>query len=98
MEQLLKYIHSLTEFSQESWKILHPVLTKKHYKKGEQLLENGKVCNSLFYIEKGFCRSYYIIDGIEKNTAFYFENDIATNINRFGNGEQSAYSIKACEP
>lgn len=98
MDALLKYIHSITTFTAESWMLLQPALSKNKYKKNEFLLKEGEVCNSLFFIEKGFCRSYYELDGIEKNTAFYLENDIATNIRSFGSGLQSEANIIACEP
>ena len=97
MEKLLKYIHSLTAFSNESWELLQPALTKKEFKKNEFLLMEGEVCSSLFYIDKGYCKSYYENDGIAKNTAFFFENEIATNINSFGSGQKSEYNIVACE-
>ncbi len=98
MEKLLNYIHSLTDFSEQSWQILLPVLTRMEVKKGTHLLTEGNVCNTLFYIEEGYCRSYHVKNGAEKNTAFFFENDIATNIASFGSGEPSAYFIQACEP
>lgn len=97
MENLLKYIHSLTEFSDESWELLQPALTKKKFNKNEFLLKEGQVCDSLFYIDNGYCKSYYEIDGIKKNTFFFFENDIATNIESFGSGRKSEFNIAACE-
>lgn len=98
MITLLKYIHSLTTFSDESWELLQPALTKQSFKKNEYLLKQGEVCNALFYIDKGYCKSYYEIDGVVKNTGFFFENEIATNIKSFGNGEKSEFNIMACEP
>ncbi|SDL19819.1 hypothetical protein SAMN04487898_1163 [Pedobacter sp. ok626] len=98
MANLLKYIHSLTVFSEESWELLQPALSKKQYKKNEFLRHEGHICNSLFYIDSRYCKSYYEIDGVKKNTAFFFENDIATNINSFGSGEKSEFNIVACEP
>lgn len=98
MDALLKYIHSITEFSAESWALLQPALSKKRFKKNEFLLKEGDVCNSLFFIEEGYCRSYYELDGIEKNTGFFLENDIATNIRSFGSGQRSEANIIACEP
>ncbi|QNL48008.1 Crp/Fnr family transcriptional regulator [Olivibacter sp. SDN3] len=98
MKNLLKYIYSLTDFSDESWKQLQGALTKREFKKNELLLKEGEVCNALFYIDKGYCRSYYSLDGIAKNTGFYFENDLTTNINSFGSGQKSMYNIIACEP
>ena len=98
MNNLLKYIHSLTPFSDESWKLLQPALTLKEFKKNELLLNEGQICNSLFYIDNGYCKSYYEIDGVVKNTGFFFENEIATNVHSFGSGQKSEFNIMACEP
>src|SRR5690606_1708104 len=98
MENLKKYIHSLTTFSHQSWNMLLPALTKTTFKKNDFLLQQGKICNSLFYIDRGFCKSYYDIDGVAKNTEFFFENEIATNINSFASGQKSEFNIVACEP
>lgn len=98
MDNLLKYIQSLTNFSDKSWELLQPALIKREFRKNELLLKEGQVCNSLFYIEKGYCKSYYEIEGVVKNTGFFFENEIATNIRSFGSGQKSEYNIVACEP
>ncbi|WP_321287735.1 Crp/Fnr family transcriptional regulator [uncultured Sunxiuqinia sp.] len=98
MNKLLTYIRSLTTFSDESWEKLQPALSKKEFAKNELLLRKNQVCNSLFYIEIGYCKSCYEIDGNKKNTAFYFENEIATNVTSFGSGLKSKYSIIASEP
>lgn len=98
MDNLQKYIRSLTTFSDTSWDLLQPALTKKDFKKNEFLLRQGQVCNSLFYIDSGYCKSYYDIDGVVKNTGFFFENEIATNISSFGSGQKSDFNIVACEP
>ena len=97
MDNLLKYIHLLTVFSDKSWELLQPALTKREFRKNELLLKEGEVCNSLLYIDKGYCKSYYEIDGVVKNTGFFFENEIATNIKSFGNGQRSEFNIVACE-
>ncbi|WON93986.1 Crp/Fnr family transcriptional regulator [Sphingobacterium sp. Lzh-3] len=97
MDNLRNYIHALVDFSTDSWHLLQPTLTLRNFKKNDLLLEQGKVCNSLFFIDKGYCRSYYVIDGTVKNIGFFFENDIATNIQSFGSGKKSEFNIVACE-
>lgn len=98
MQNLLKYIHSLTDFSEKSWETLLPALTKVKIEKGGYLLKEDQVCDSLYFIDEGYCRSYFNKDGFEKNTAFYFEGEIVTNINSFANNQKSSYYIQACEP
>lgn len=97
MDNLLKFIRSLTSFSDKSWEQLQPALTKREFKKNEFLLRQGQICNSLFYIDNGYCKNYYEIDGVVKNTGFFFENEITTNISSFGNGQKSDFNIVACE-
>lgn len=98
MNNLLKYIHALTTFSEESWELLQPALVQRTFERNEWLLQEGQVCNSLFYMDSGYCRSYYQIDGVMKNTGFFFENEIATNVHSFGSGQKSEFNIIACEP
>ncbi|MGN7705808.1 Crp/Fnr family transcriptional regulator [Chryseobacterium sp. 22543] len=97
MENLLKYIRLLTPFSDKSWEILQPALSERNYRKNELMLQKDEVCNTLFYIDNGFCKSYYEIDGDIKNTGFFFENEIVTNISSFGSGQKSEFNIIACE-
>ncbi|ROI06332.1 Crp/Fnr family transcriptional regulator [Chryseobacterium sp. G0240] len=97
MTRLLSYIRSLTSFSDESWTLLQPALSQKLYRKNELILKEGDICNSLFYIDQGFCKSYYEIEGVVKNTDFFFEDEIATDIRSFGSGQTSEFNIVACE-
>ncbi|WP_143306441.1 Crp/Fnr family transcriptional regulator [Chitinophaga vietnamensis] len=98
MNSFLAYIHSLTSFSAESWQTLSPALTAVSFPKNGYLLEAGKVCDALFFISSGHCRAFYDKDGQDINTAFFFEHDIATNINSFASGEKSGFAIQALEP
>ncbi|MEM6845900.1 MAG: Crp/Fnr family transcriptional regulator [Bacteroidota bacterium] len=42
-------------------------------KKGTTLLEQGQISNEGYFVLKGCIRTYYVIDGEEKTTAFYTE-------------------------
>lgn len=97
MNSLKRYIESITEFSEHSWTILSACLTELELKKNEPLLKEGEVCTSVFFITAGICKSSYNLDGKEINTAFYFQNDFATNVKSLRTAEKSEYSIKACE-
>lgn len=98
MENLLHYIRTLTDFSDEAWACLQPALHSHQFRKNDFLIKEGDICNKLFYIEKGYCKSYYTIDAEKKNTGFFFEDEIATDIQSFGSGHPSTFNIVACEP
>ena len=97
MEKLRSYIHSLIDLSEEGWKALRPSLTTAEYKKGDCLLQAGTVCNNLFFITTGYCRAFFRKGDLEINTNFFFESEIATNNDSFWTGENSEFSIQACE-
>jgi CRP-like cAMP-binding protein len=69
-----KYI-TLTE--EEKNAILSTDLFRS-FKKGTILLKKGQMSKDSFFILKGCVRSYYVIDGEEKTTAFYAEMDALT--------------------
>lgn len=97
MENLKKYIATITAFSEQSWMDLSPCLTEVTFERNEPLLKERQICNAIFFISSGFCKSSFNLDGKEINTAFYFENDFATNIISLTTGARSEYTIKACE-
>lgn len=97
MEKFRSYIHSLIDLSEEAWEAFSPALTDMEYKKGDYLLREGEVCNNLFFISVGYCRAFYKKGDQEINTNFFFESDIATNMNSLWPGEKSEFSIQACE-
>ena len=45
----------------------------KHYKKGALLLKEGQLSDNGYFVIKGCIRCFYMVDGVEKTTAFYTE-------------------------
>jgi CRP-like cAMP-binding protein len=97
MENLKKYMYSLSEFSEESWAYLLECVSVLEIKKNEYLLKEGDVCRSILFIVSGLCRSVYNQDGKNVNTGFFLENEFVTNINSLKNSSPSEYSIISCE-
>lgn len=94
---LRQYISSLLPFSDESWEILTTCFTEVRFKKNDILLKEGQVCHELFFLETGFCKATHNLDGKEINTAFYFEEEFATNSKSLIASAPSELSIIACE-
>jgi CRP-like cAMP-binding protein len=96
-ESLYTYIKSFTDLSDESWNIFQPALQEIDLCDGAFLLKEGQTCNFIFFINSGYCRTYYNQYGKDINSGFFFEKDFVTNMHSLGTGEKSRYNIQACE-
>jgi len=92
MHPFRKYILNYTVLSNEEWRQVEKCLSKRRYKKGETILQNGKICRKLYFLETGFLRFYILNDGKEVTKFFTkppycftaqrsFTNDIPTEDN-----------------
>jgi CRP-like cAMP-binding protein len=69
----------ITRLDTETLAALNAISVEKTFKKGDFLLRQNEVCRKSYWIEKGIARKYYLNDGKEITTEFYFDNDIAVS-------------------
>lgn len=69
-------IEKFVKLSDDDWKLLLPHLTIRKLKKHESLCEAGKIGDEVGFVLEGMLRHYYVKDGQEKTTYFYFENHL----------------------
>ena len=53
------------------------------YEKGDYLLKEGETCKKSFALESGIIRKFYLNDGKEITTEFYFKDDIALSFKSY---------------
>jgi CRP-like cAMP-binding protein len=83
---------------QKLFKVFAEIAKKEEHHKGVQLLEAGKICRKLYFIEKGALRFYYIDEeGKDITHWFLFENDFITELESFLLRKESDYSIEVLE-
>lgn len=68
----------------------------KHYKKGTLLLKEGQFSDYGYFVIKGCIRSYYLVDGDEKTTAFYAEAESLEPLCKI-NKKPSEYFVSCVE-
>jgi len=95
---LHKTITELTEISVSGLDQLFAIASKKELKKGEMVLQQGQVCPSIIFVEKGYLRSFIDKDGTDINTDFTFENGFSTNLKSLRSNTPSDTNIQAGEP
>src|SRR3954468_1165161 len=67
-------IEKFVKLTDAEWNLLVPFLEIRKLKKHELFGEQGKVATEIGFVMEGMLRHYYIKDGEEKTTYFFFEN------------------------
>jgi len=65
--------------------------------KGEHLVQEGKTCRHLYFLQQGALRGYYSLDGKEVTHWFAFENDFVTSFHSFITNEPAVEDIQLIE-
>lgn len=94
---LNKKIAGLSQVSDSDLDLLFATASQKHYAKGELLLKQGQICKTIFFVEKGYLRTFLDKDGTEVNTAFTFEDHFTTDLKSLRSGSVAESSIIAGE-
>ena len=75
---LLDFISKYISLTEEEKNAILSLDLLRSVKKGTTLLKEGQNSKESYFVLKGCIRTYYIIDGEEKTTAFYTEMDALT--------------------
>ncbi len=97
MNSIKKYLQQFPHFTPSSFEIALPFLEEKEVKAGEYLLQQGKICNQISFIEKGLFRLFYLNDGKEITTCFCKENTITCSYQSMLIQQPSDMAIQAIE-
>lgn len=96
---LFSHIRKYVEIDDNQQIILGSVVKTIKLKKKALLLNYGQVCNSLFFVEKGCLRMYYVNKkAIEQTIHFAIEKWWITDYASFTNSSATEYYIQAVEP
>ena len=78
--------------------ILESILVPMKYAKGEKILNEGEVCENIYWLVKGLVRQYYYKNGKELTEYMATENTIFMSIESLFREEPSKQVIHALEP
>lgn len=82
---LIEMMSQMTSLTEEEKMDIEQSFPIKTYGKGTNLLKEGQVAKNAYFVIKGCIREYELIDGEEKTTAFFTEEQSATNFNSLAN-------------
>ena len=71
---IIDYISQFIKLTVDEVRIIGEQNLFRHYKKNDIMLSEGEYAKDCYFIVQGCVRLYYIKDGEERNTDFFFEN------------------------
>lgn len=97
----IKYLNHIKKFvhlSDDEEKIINKYTKTQTFRKKENLLSNGQVCRSIYFVEKGCLRMFFINSkAAEQITQFALEGWWLADYFSFMGNEPSEYYIQAIE-
>ncbi|MBK6266064.1 Crp/Fnr family transcriptional regulator [Marivirga sp. S37H4] len=94
--ELFNFISKYIKLTEEERKVITDLAIFRTYKKGTVLLKEGDLSNDGYFVIKGCIRTYHVIDGEEKITAFYTESESCTPLCSV-NKKPSEYYVSCVE-
>lgn len=98
MDQIRAYFDNFLRLTDEEWADFAACLKKESHEKKTFLLRQGEVCDYIAFIGTGIYRFFYVREGEEKITAFFFPGDFVTNYRSFLTGKPSEHFIESLKP
>lgn len=95
--ELIKYISKFISLDEEEAKVLAEHNPVRTFKKGSYLLREGEITDKCWFVLKGCVRQFHIIDGSEKTTFFYTENQAIAPTSNYEKQIPSDYYLSCVE-
>ncbi len=95
--KLINYISEYIPLTNEEIKAIAALIEIRKFKKGDVLLKEGMISKTSYFNLKGCVRLYYLVDGEEKTTFFYTENQFITSLRSFTNKAPSSHYLECTE-
>ena len=93
---LFDFLEQFMPLLEEEKKAIIDLNIFRSFKKGSVLVKEGDLIEGGYFVIKGCLRSYYIIDGNEKTTAFYTESDSLSLVSG-ANKSRAAHYVSCVE-
>jgi CRP-like cAMP-binding protein len=78
--QLIDYISKFIQLDEREEEAISSKILTKDYQAGDILLKEGMISKVSYFNLKGCVRLFYLVDGEEKTTFFYTENQFITSL------------------
>ncbi len=93
----LNFADSLAELESEAKAALISKLYSKKYNKGDLIVEAGRRCDRIYFVNTGLVKTFFQTDSREFIMRFFSEGNMFTVLDSFLTQKPSIYSVQALE-
>jgi len=93
--KFINHFHKISPLSAEEAKAIEEKMDVRHFKKGTVLLREGQVSVDTYFVLEGCIREYVLVDGEEKTTNFFTEEQWVISMSNF-NAQSSSEHYLIC--
>ena len=86
--QIIQSIKSFVRLNEAEKQAFLAILEVKNLKKKAFLLQEGKICNKITFVNSGALRLFYNVDGLENTVQFFFADSWHTDYASFLTGHR----------
>jgi len=90
-------IYPLFDLTEQEKQMIRAEVRIQEVKSNSAIIKERSTADSLFFLQKGIVRSFYIKDHREINTEFFFENEFFTALTSFLTGEKTRLNFHTLE-
>ncbi|OIN59301.1 Crp/Fnr family transcriptional regulator [Arsenicibacter rosenii] len=95
-QKLLNYFQRIMPLTQEEADAIAATIHIEHVKKGTILLHEGDISAEAYFVLEGCIRQYYLIDGSEKTSNFFTDEQWVVSIKSLNEQVPAAHFLDAC--
>jgi CRP-like cAMP-binding protein len=95
--EIVKLISRYLDLSDDEATAFAECIPIKTFKKGELLLKEGQISRESYFVIEGCLRKYYIMNGEEKTTEFYVEDDSVASLQSYKNKTPANHYFECVE-
>ncbi|RKR10754.1 CRP-like cAMP-binding protein [Flavobacterium sp. 90] len=97
MTELLYLINSIQELDFETEQAIKKYFVEETFEKNQIIINEGKICNKIYFIKSGVVRRFCLEDSIEVTKWIYTDSQFVTSMSSFFEQKPSFETFQTCE-
>jgi len=98
MDEFFRRLDHIAKLSEEEREAIRSIVTIQELKKNELWLQEGKKAQLFGFVQKGYLRKFYWLDGNEVTDYFYLDNSFAGDVPSILSKKPAIANLVAMEP